>query len=91
MAQTAPLVLAPRDSALLAMKRDAVQAPTPRHAPRRVRTSSCETKKGKPVIEAAARATGRGGPQRQNRTIVLLLTRPQAEQLGEEGSGAPFL
>ena len=47
-------------------------------------------KKGKPVIEAAARATGRGGPQRQNRTIVLLLTRPQAEQLGEEGSGAPF-
>ena len=43
------------------------------------------------MIEAAARATGRGGPQRQNRTIVLLLTRPQAEQLGEDGSGAPFL
>ena len=34
MAQTAPLVLAPHDSALLAMKRDAVQAPTPRHAPK---------------------------------------------------------
>jgi hypothetical protein len=37
------LVLAPRDSALLAMKHDAVQAPTPRHASRRVRTSSGET------------------------------------------------
>ena len=43
MAQTAPLVLAPHDSALLAMKHDAVQAPTPRHASRRVRTSSGET------------------------------------------------
>ena len=30
---SALMVLAPRDSALLAMKHDAVQAPTPRHAP----------------------------------------------------------
>ena len=43
MAQTAPLVLAPDDSALFAMKRDAIPAPTPRHAQARVRTSSCET------------------------------------------------
>jgi hypothetical protein len=43
VAQTAPLVLAPRDSALFAMNRDVVPAPSPRHARPRVRTSSCET------------------------------------------------
>ena len=69
------------------------QDPTPpAHLPPELRPELLPApKKGKPVIEAAARATGRGGPQRQNRTIVLLLTRPQAEQLGEDGSGAPFL
>ena len=35
--------MAPHDSALFAMKRDAIPAPTPRHAQARVRTSSCET------------------------------------------------
>ena len=35
--------MAPRDSALFIMKRDAVLAATPRHAQARVRTSSCET------------------------------------------------
>ena len=43
MAQTAPLVLAPHDSALFAMKRDAIPAPTPRHGCPRAATSSCET------------------------------------------------
>jgi hypothetical protein len=43
VAQTAPLVLAPHDSALFAMKRDAIPAPTPRHGCPRAATSSCET------------------------------------------------
>jgi hypothetical protein len=43
VAQTAPLVLAPHDSAMFAMKRDAIPAPTPRHGCPRAATSSCET------------------------------------------------
>ena len=69
MAQTAPLVLAPGDSALFAMKRDAIPAPAPRHAHPRVHTSSCETfislitASGRPATAAhAARQHGARQP-----------------------------
>jgi hypothetical protein len=68
-AQTAPLVLAPRDSAVFAMKRDAVPAPTPRHGCARAATSSCETfislitASGRPATAAhAARQHGARQP-----------------------------
>ena len=47
-----------------------------------------KTKKGKPVIERRREPPG-AGPQLENGTIVLLLTRPQAGNWVEDGSGAP--
>ena len=69
MAQTAPLVLAPRDSALFGLNRDVVLALTPRHACARVRTSSCETfislitTSGRPAATAAHAARQHGARQ----------------------------
>ena len=85
------MVLAPRDSALLAMKHDAVQAPTPRHASRRVRTSSGETFLSRSTTYGEETARQRLVVQLQNGSKNLLLTRPQAGNWVEEGSGAPLL
>ena len=69
MAQTAPLVLAPHDSALFGLKRDAFPAATPRHAQARAAKSSCETfislitTSGRPATAAhAARQHGARQP-----------------------------
>ena len=69
------MVLAPRDSALLAMKHDAVQAPTPRHASRRVRTSSGETFISRSTTYGEETALRRLVVQLQNGSNDLLLTR----------------
>ena len=91
MAQTAPLVLAPHGSALSAMKRDVVPAPTPRHAHPRVRTSSCETFLSRSTTYGEETARRRLVVQLQNGSKNLLLTRPQAGNWVEDGSGAPLL
>jgi hypothetical protein len=72
------LVLAPHDSALLAMKRDAVQAPTPRHAPKLFVLVVSKDTISRSTTDGEETARRRLVVHLQNGTILCLQTRSQA-------------
>ena len=72
------MVLAPHDSALLAMKRDAVQAPTPRHAPKLFVLVVSKDTISRSTTDGEETARRRLVVQRQNGAVKCLQTRSQA-------------